>query len=120
MVAEEQFAAGNDVLRAKFVCVHATGKGFAGSQGADWGTQRGPEEGRLATVTPGLFQPVVPDDPELKRAVHSNDNAYAIVAMPGTEAQSFSCNKRKKLRADASYYGSVFRFRTTDGNDPAT
>ena len=52
--------------------------------------------------------------------VHTNDNAYGIVLMPGTETQSFSCNKAKKLPADASYYGSVFRFRTIDGNDPAT
>ena len=66
------------------------------------------------------LQPVVPDDPELKRVVQANDNAYVIVSMPGTEAQSFSCNKTKKLPADASYYGSIFRFRTTDGNDSAT
>ena len=65
---------------------------------------------------------MVPDDPELKRVVHANDSAYAIVAWqcPGTEAQSFGCNKTKKLPVDASYYGSVFRFPTIDGNDHAT
>ena len=48
------------------------------------------------------------------------ENVFTIVAMPGAEARSFSCNKTRKLPADASYYGSVFRFPTIDGNDPAT
>lgn len=66
------------------------------------------------------LQPVVPDDPKLKRVIHGNDNAYAIVLVPGAEAQSLSCSKTKKLPSEGSYYGTVFRFRTTDGNDPAT
>ena len=66
------------------------------------------------------LQPVVPDDPKLKRVTHGNDNAYAIVWVPGTEAQSLSCSKTKKLPSEGTYYGTVFRFRTTDGNDPAT
>lgn len=66
------------------------------------------------------LEPVVPNDPQLKRVVHVNDKAYTIVTMPGTEAQTFSCSKTKKLPANGSYYGNVFRFRTTNGNDPAT
>jgi hypothetical protein len=43
------------------------------------------------------LQPVVPDDPGLKRVANANENAYTIVTMAGTEAQSFSCNKTKNL-----------------------
>ena len=66
------------------------------------------------------LKPVVPDDPKLKRVIHENDNAYPIFLVSGTEAQSLGCSKTKKLPSEGPYYGTVFRFRTTDGNDPAT
>jgi hypothetical protein len=63
---------------------------------------------------------VVPDDPSLKQVIHTNYSSYAIVLVPGSEAQTMSCSKSKKLPEDATYYGTVYRFRTKDGNDPAT